>query len=90
MNLAKSALAYCAVEVKVIEADLTVEVDWFREAASHLALMRKGNLGKWIQELYRDPEGKVQGESNSVCELSKMEITEFFICFRSKPHSVPL
>jgi hypothetical protein len=33
-DLAKGTLAYGAMEVEVVEIDLAVKVDWFREAAA--------------------------------------------------------
>lgn len=37
-HLAKGTLADSAVEVKVVEGDLAVEVNGFREAASHITV----------------------------------------------------
>lgn len=39
-DLAKRALANGTVKIKVKEVDLSGEVDWFREAAAHVAFPR--------------------------------------------------
>jgi hypothetical protein len=36
-DLAEGTLAHCAVEVEVVEVDLTLEIYWFRKTASHIA-----------------------------------------------------
>jgi hypothetical protein len=36
-NLAKCAFADGAVEIKMKKADLAIEINWFREAAAHVA-----------------------------------------------------